>query len=320
MKCLLCGENTKEVIADKLRYGEARKVYHCNNCGLGMLQDSRTEKELKSFYNRNYRKKFTPKLNQASNPKELFEVYSNFQSTRIKLIRKFLKKDMKLLEIGCSAGMFLFQVKKYVREVAGIDYDSKSANFASQKCSCRVFSDCIDNLKFKKEEFDIICMFQVLEHTKNPVKFIEEVSKYLKPKGIIYIEVPNLNDALISAYNLPNHYNFYFHSAHLWYFTAKSLLGLMRKNNFKGKVYFTQDYNILNHMHWISADGPQSNCLPGLSQPEFRLRDKFPSDKKKKFNAFIQKMDSEYKKILTELGITSNLSFIGQKSNSRSKN
>ena len=313
MKCLLCNKDTQKVIADRLRSGERRNVYYCQVCDIAMLDDKRSEADLKKFYDTDYRKKFKPRLNETSNPQELFDIYSNFQEDRVNLVKRFLTKEMRLLEIGCSAGMFLFHIKKYVREIIGIDYDSKAANFASKKCSCQVFNTDIENTTLKEQTFDIICMFQVLEHIKDPYRFFEKYKKYLKPNGIIYVEVPNLHDVLIYAYNLPNHYNFYFHSAHLWYFTAKSLKILTKKARFDGQIYFTQDYNILNHMHWISVDASQRDCIPGLSLPRLPLRDSLELDKKEKLNRFIQKMDFEYKEMLAKLKITSNLSFIGRK-------
>ena len=313
MKCLLCNKDTSLVIANKLRCKEKRKVYYCKECELGMLDDIQSEEYLKSFYNNSYRKKFKPKLNEVSTPKELFDIYSDFQDDRVRIMKKYLTKKMRLLEIGCSAGMFLFHIKGYVKEVVGIDYDSKSALFASKKCSCKVFDANIEETNLEDKMFDVICMFQVLEHIKNPIKFLVNLKKYLKPNGVIYIEVPNLHDALIYAYDLPNHKEFYFHIAHLWYFNEKSINILMSKAGFNGQIDFIQDYNVLNHMHWISVDAPQKNCLLGLSLPKFCLRENLGSYKKGELNDFIQRTNIEYNKLLVRLKITSNISFIGRK-------
>lgn len=314
MECLLCGNNTSLLIAGRLRHGESKNVYYCKVCGLGMLDNKRSCQDLRKFYQKIYRSKFKPRLNnKGSGPKELFDIYANFQGNRINLIKKFLHKKMRLLEIGCSAGMFLFHIKKYVKEAVGIDYDATSAFFAAKKCRCPVFSVDAKDTNLEKSSFDIICMLQVLEHSGNPYQFLQQYRSYLKPAGLIYVEVPNLLDALIHAYKLPNHYNFYFHTAHLWYFTANSLEKLMCRVGFKGKVFFTQDYNILNHMHWIIQDTPQADCIPGLSEPKLPLRDWLPAGQKTELNNFIRRVDLEYKDLLVKLKFTSNISFIGKK-------
>ena len=144
MKCLLCHNDTRMVIASELRHGERSKVYYCRKCHLAMLGSKISLPQLKRFYRKDYRKKFRPNLSKESNPQELFEVYKNFQEGRLSLIRRYLGKDKRLLEIGCSAGMFLYQVKKHVKETVGIDYDSKSVAFATEKCSCAIFDRDIE--------------------------------------------------------------------------------------------------------------------------------------------------------------------------------
>ena len=315
MKCTLCNNETSQTIANKLRSGEERNVYYCEKCQLGMLDDSRSGTDLREFYAQRYRKEHKPIFDQESDPKDLFEIYSKFQDNRINLIKDLLTPEMKLLEIGCSAGMFLFNIKDYVNEVVGIDYDSKSARFASNKCSCPVFDVDIEDTGLDEQTFDIICMFQVLEHVENPIEFIRKVSKYLKPSGLLYIEVPNLHDALIHAYDLPNHYNFYFHSSHRWYFTKNSLRILADSVGFDGDFFFTQDYNFLNHIHWIDCDAPQNNCIIGLSPPSLPLHDSLEANKKEELNSFIQTVDLKYKEMLKNLEITSNISVILRKNN-----
>ena len=92
MKCPLCNKNIQNIIANRLRSKEKRNVYYCGKCELGMLDDKRSETELKKFYNKDYRSKFKPKLDKVSSPKELFNVYSSFQEERINLLKNFSQK------------------------------------------------------------------------------------------------------------------------------------------------------------------------------------------------------------------------------------
>lgn len=312
MTCLLCNKKTNEIIATKIRGGENRNVYYCKKCELGILDDEKNEEELKKFYSKEYRKKFKPKINEKTNPQELFDTYSPFQHNRVNLIKKHLRKNVRLLEIGCSSGMFLYQIKKYVKEIVGIDYDLESAKFASKKCKCQIFTDEIEKTVLEKKSFDVICAFQTIEHVNNPRDFLSSIVQYLKPGGVIYLEAPNLSDALVHVYNLPYHHSFYFHPAHLWYFTNKSLKNLTQKAGLRGNIYFSQDYNFLNHMNWIINDSPQKNCFPGLSLPSFPTRDNIDTRTRKILDDFIKDIDKKYKTMLVNLGIASNISFIGK--------
>ena len=294
MKCFLCQKEVTNTLTDTLRDGSKRNVYFCETCDLGILDNQKTQTELRQYYKHVYR---------TDSPEKIFADFFPFQHDRLRLLKPYLNKKVKLLEIGCAAGMFLNHVKDKVKEVAGLDYDTKSAKFTEEICNCKVFSS---EDKLPKNYFDIICLFQTLEHVYNPYEYLLQVLKSLKPNGIIYIEVPNLYDSLVSTYNIPAHYKFFFHQAHLWYFSEKSLLFLTHKLGIKGKTKFIQDYNVLNHLAWVNT-GNLQDYVAGRAKPNVPLR------KYKEINTFFIKMDKQYKQLLSKLKITSNIHYIGRK-------
>lgn len=314
MKCILCGKETDSIKAHELRNGEKRKVFFCSSCELGILGNPPSAEELKKFYGQEYRKVGKPKINANSDPAELWRIYSKFQGDRLKLITPFLTKKARLLEVGCSAGMFLHHVRDKVKEIVGIDFDKSSAEYAAKKCGCKVYTADIRETPLEKESFDVIAAFQTLEHVSDPRDFIKTLKEYLAPGGVMIIEVPNLYDALAHVYELPNHHRFFYHSSHLWYFTEKSLLKVMSQSGLKaGKVHHIQDYNLLNHLHWVDTDAPEPDCEKGLDLPKVPLRKETPSKMKKEISDFFVSADKEYKELLSRLKITSNILYIGRK-------
>jgi 2-polyprenyl-3-methyl-5-hydroxy-6-metoxy-1,4-benzoquinol methylase len=313
MNCPICNKPSPKVIADTLRTGEKRKVFLCTRCDVGILDAHISAADLKKYYASEYRKIGRPKLAATSETDELFSIYSRFQDDRLRLLKPYLTKNTKLLEVGCSAGMFLYHVKPLVKEIVGIDFDLASAAYAAKKCHCKVYTTDIKETPLKKKYFDVIVAFQTLEHVSDPKAFIAGLEEYLAPGGVIAIEVPNLNDALAHVYNLPRHYQFFYHKSHLWYFTEKSLEKVMASSGFKGKTFHTQDYNIMNHMNWIVNDAPQGTPLAGLSAPVLPIRTNASPQITKTLDTFIKRMDIEYKKTLADLKITSNIIFIGKK-------
>jgi SAM-dependent methyltransferase len=313
MICPLCQKTVKNVITSKLRGGENMPVYYCSKCDLGMLAGGETGNDALDFYRNKYRKIASPKLGQVASPKELFEMARPFQQDRIRLLKKHFGKNKRLLEIGCSAGMFLWHAKDCFKEVVGIDYDKKSADFARKKCGCRTYWIDIENTDLKENYFDMICAFQTLEHVSDPIGFIDKHKEYLKPGGLMAIEVPNLNDALAHIYNLPNHERFFYHISHLWYFTERSLEKLMSRAGFQGTIFHIQDYNLFNHINWIINDKPQPTSTPGLSAPILSFRKSAGDNIKTELSKFMINADNAYKKILADLKISSNIFYIGKK-------
>ena len=86
----------------------------------------------------------------------------------------------------------------------------------------------------------------------------------------------------------------------------------MNRQGFSGQVYYQQDYNILNHFHWIDTDSSDPNSFRRMQSPNFPLRTERTKEMHQNLNNFILKIDEHYKKLLTRLKITSNIMFVGK--------
>ena len=120
-----------------------------------------------------------------------------------------------------------------------------------------------------------------MEHTFDPLSFLNTIYYYLKPGGIVYIEVPNLDDALLKVYDSKTFKNIFYHIAHRWYFSSESLNKLMEKARFKGEIMFTQMYNVLNHMQAL-VDKPM-NLELAQGTPNLPMTDIAPKEIRKIF-------------------------------------
>jgi len=313
INCILCGKKVVRVLTPTIRGGIKREVLHCADCDLGILSGGLQEGEAEKFYKKEYRKKHSHNVQAGAGAKELFEVYEPFQHDRLRLLKPYFGKNKKLLELGCSAGMFLYHARRYVKEVVGVDYDASAAAYAAKVCKCVTYDTDLSKTPLAKESFDIVCAFQTLEHVVDPVQFLKMSGEYVKKDGILAIEVPNLHDALVSLYNLPNHHQFYFHETHVWYFSEKSLQRIMKKAGFEGALYFVQDYNVLNHLHWADIDAPGKGGVNGLGPPALPLRTTASAKTRKAVTDLLVKFDADYKQALAQHKVTSNLFFIGKK-------
>ena len=98
----------------------------------------------------------------------------------------------------------------------------------------------------------------MLEHLLDPVSFLKDLKKLLNKHGKIIIEVPNIDDALISFYNIDEFKNFYFCSAHVSYFSEKTLMNCIKQAGLIGKISQVQRYDLYNHLHWLKYRIPQN--------------------------------------------------------------
>lgn len=272
--CPLCGGLTSDVLANQLRRGRGT-VYYCALCDHGFLIPER-EVDAKAYYAHDYRQEYSHAASGgATNARELFDVYRQYQQSRVDLIAPHLAADAKVLELGASAGQFLTHIRGRVGTVHAIEPDVACCRFLQDELGIEADPEFLGASRFAGERYDVICAFQVMEHVDSPAVFLRELRQSLKPGGIGFVEVPNLRDPLLSIWDVPTYRKFFYHTAHLHYFTESSLRKVATEAGFTATntdVKFLQDYNLLNHLHWIMNDTPQATCAIGLS--EIRLAGK----------------------------------------------
>lgn len=312
MKCYLCGKKQLKVVRNKVRYDIPREVLECQNCGLNYLNP--VQKDLKKYYSEEYRKKYSHIIGKTFECEEIFNLMLPFQQAHIEELKKILNKNMKALDIGCSTGQFLYALKNYVNECVGIEFNFDDAKFTEEKLGIKVYTVSIEETDIPAKYFDLITMYQVLEHIDDPINFLKTYRKYLKPTGYLCVEVPNINDILISGYNIQSYMDFWFREPHLFNFSEKTLKMVLEKAGFKGEIKGIQRYNLLNHFNWIFIGKPQKNVDMGMSKP-FLIKNGLLSEKiKYEINRWFEKVDEEYKDILVKNKISDSILFIGQKS------
>lgn len=308
-KCPICDSIRTKIIRKNLRHDIKRNVLQCLRCSFVFLVP--VAKDLNFYKGAQYRKRYGPNLNKYSNPKKLFETYYPFQKYIVSELNGILNPKMNVLDIGCSTGHFLEALKGRVKERIGLELNLREAKFAKANLGLKIYTEPLEMTEIKEAPFDLITVLQALEHIENPLKFLETIKKFLKPEGFLYIEVPNIKDALISAYHLEAYEDFYYREAHVSYFSEKTLKTLLNKAGFKGKCKTIQRYNIINHLNWILNKRPQDDFKMG-NGPPLLVSDNFADKKiRTELNNFIESVDRKYKKLLERNSLGENIAFLG---------
>jgi 2-polyprenyl-3-methyl-5-hydroxy-6-metoxy-1,4-benzoquinol methylase len=159
-------------------------ILQCKNCE-GVFLDGSHFDNLKTYYELSYKKSYHS---------------SKFLSNEeIPLLRKHPvdyvfnhSKRVSLLDIGCGAGGFLRYMQSKGHSVMGVEYDDMSANMVSDQLSCNVYKGGIENVCIN-EKFDVVTLWDVLEHFVDPIYSLNKIRKLLNPNGIIIFGVPNFN-------------------------------------------------------------------------------------------------------------------------------
>jgi len=123
----------------------------------------------------------------------------------IELIKKYRPKSV--LEVGCGAGEFLARIAGSVDSVMGLDINQSAIDVARSK-GLDVSNQSVSSLS---KSFDMIFLFQVLEHLASPSEFISSLTSKLNPGGYLVLAVPNPEGFMkfidIVFLDMPPHHN-----------------------------------------------------------------------------------------------------------------
>jgi SAM-dependent methyltransferase len=109
---------------------------------------------------------------------------------RCYLDNKGIKPRSEILEVGCGPGGNLIMLKNYGK-VHACELDAFSREYASSLSGVDVKNGWLpDNIPFKVDHFDVVCLFDVIEHIENDVEAVRRIVKNLNKNGKLIITVP----------------------------------------------------------------------------------------------------------------------------------
>ena len=105
---------------------------------------------------------------------------------------------------------------------------------------------------------DTAVSYSVLEHVEDPLKFLKDIYRILKPGGTLALSTPNADDWMVA--NSPDYAAFFYRKVHLWYFTASALQNLASLTGFSTcDVRFEHRFDLSNAMVWMRDKRPSGN-------------------------------------------------------------
>ena len=191
---------------------------------------------------------------------EFYSAYSNFNDSDLEVqvkdrewlndrrdeiadtIKSLTKKDLNglsILDIGCGWGEHLLYFKKFGMQCYGFDPAPDAVAYA-QKKDLNVKLAGMEKMDvFEGKKFDIVTLFNVLEHLADPVNILKEINeKVLNKKGLLIIDVPNefnpFQECANEIYNLSEWW--VAPPGHLNYFNCDSLKALLKGTGYEIKL------------------------------------------------------------------------------------
>jgi len=150
----------------------------------------------------------------------------------------------RVLDIGCATGRFLDTLTPFGDwELYGVEPSPYAAKIARQNTLLTIYEGVLESTHFPNDYFDVITMWDVLEHVHNPLMTLQEIARILKPDGILVFRVPNYDSTQRKQFG--KYWAGYEPPRHLYVFSPKILSQMLEKTNLTMIDWTTKSSNYL---------------------------------------------------------------------------
>lgn len=211
--CDYCGAESYEVLfegPDRLHYLPGIfRVVRCLGCGW-IRQNPRPTFETIGYYYPNEYANFRGAIEEETSIWRQWDRRYGMWKRRRAI--EHLQPNGRLLDVGCATGVFLNEMRNAGWDVIGIEPNREASKYAREHFGVPVYTGTLRDMCLPGASFDVITMWDVLEHLHTPWLDLKEASRLLKEGGLLVIRIPNLESLeaqlfgpLWVGWDLPRH-------------------------------------------------------------------------------------------------------------------
>lgn len=235
VNCNLCGKNDYKVVfkgelkgegaVQKNAYSAAStqivndQIVKCNECGLIYINPRLKAKDIVEGYS------------SAVDEAYVSQAEGRIQSFRKSMeeIEKTYGKKGKILDVGCAAGFFLAAAKEKGWECRGVEPSKWLGEWGSKKFGIKIDQGVLEEQNYPAKSFDVVTLWDVLEHVPDPSKTLAECKRVLKDDGILVLNYPNIGSSLAK---IAGKRWWFLLSVHLTYFVPETIKKMLERQGF----------------------------------------------------------------------------------------
>jgi 2-polyprenyl-3-methyl-5-hydroxy-6-metoxy-1,4-benzoquinol methylase len=233
VNCNLCGEKQCKVLykskvdsdllsesefnCTSIGHGDFGQIVRCSKCGLVYRNPREEDKNLLCTYKNtvDYTYNYEAKGRYLTF-KRLVEFVSLFANAGY------------LCDIGCYTGVYLDLARDSGWTVLGVE-PSVWASDEARKKGLDIFTGSIEDMQYFNNNFDVITMWDVIEHLHDPLSSLKIIQHRLKKEGLLFFTTMKIDSMFVKCLgkNWP-----WFMKMHLYYFDSKTIVDMLKKCGF----------------------------------------------------------------------------------------
>ena len=221
-QCNLCGEQK----AIRFLYYKAHyAIVQCQSCSLIYTNEIPSRAELNTIYSSDF---FTVGAKFTDSPTG--GGHGNAEQ-RVKQLLTLADIGLdKWLDVGCATGNFILAAKPFVTEIYGIEISDYAVSQAKRRgLSNLVVGDFLE-VELRKDQFDMVSMWDVIEHVTDPMANLRKAFQILKPGGCLALSTGDIDSKI--ARLTGRFWHLMIPPRHLYFFSRSTIELMLAANDF----------------------------------------------------------------------------------------
>jgi 2-polyprenyl-3-methyl-5-hydroxy-6-metoxy-1,4-benzoquinol methylase len=260
--CALCGSSRAR---DTVRELDGFPIARCLDCSFSQVDEILSDYDLNNYYERGYgglRQRQGQEVNALVN-------LSLLRHTGLQL------RGRRLLDIGCGYGFLLHHASRDGLRGSGVELAVSEVDFARTRLGLDVHT----SLNSISGKFDLVTLFEVIEHIASPNEFLAQVTHYVAPGGYLCIATDNFESSIVRR--MGDRFPKWIPHQHISLFSGSTIRALFKSVGFE--VVFARSFTPWELMVQQLAFA-LTNGRKGGSQ--FRLNEEMRSENERPFMLF----------------------------------
>lgn len=225
--CALCGGDHTSRFYD----GSSLWV-RCSGCGLIYQNPQPVRDELLDRYDQEY---FEYEVENEATFFGLME--KGLADVGLDSIESSLSGEKRFVDIGCATGMLIAAMKERGWIEKGVEICRASVEYGRETRGVDIFEGILENAGIESDSIDVVHCSHLIEHLNDPLGFVLEAKRILKPGGHFIVTTPNVMGLQARLFRTEWRSMI---ADHLYLFSVSTLKALLRKAGFE----------ILAHKTW----------------------------------------------------------------------
>ncbi|MDQ6775802.1 MAG: class I SAM-dependent methyltransferase [Actinomycetota bacterium] len=228
-RCPMCGYEQFRTAFEEPPYS----VRRCERCGVGWVSPRLREDGLAAIYqDDSYWRSPSPRIQGYADYRADERLYLDTFRRRLSFALRDGPQSGRALDVGLAAGFCMVVLRERGFETHGVEVSETIGRHARDHFGFdTVHFGTLESSPYPDHHFDLITMWDVVEHVVDPGALLRKAAQLLAPGGLLVMETQDIDSRF--ARTLGPRWHHYKHAEHIYHFTPPSVTTLLHDSGFE---------------------------------------------------------------------------------------